>query len=395
MSCSTRQLQVLDTDYSADCVEWCPVPGYHDVMVCGTYQLAQQEAPSSSPEPVCVNHIMFFRLTCDDSGTTAAPQTRLGRLLCYHLLTEGAVCLDEFQRTDLAAILDIKWCHTTLNECPALGIADAKGTLSVWTLQGGPDSKNDDASRTRSLTQQCEAQIVEEGLVLSLDWSTGRQQSEPAVITSDSKGQLTLCQLSPTATGIQTVSQWTAHDFEAWICAFNYWEPTTVYSGGDDCRLKGWDTRTPCTHPTFVSKAHDMGVVSIHSNCHQEHRLATGSYDEHVLLWDRRNMRRPVGDVHVGGGVWRLKWHHANKDLLLAACMHNGFHILDVSKLTDGSPSVVASYMEHQSLAYGVDWCRQTISSAEMSTTGATPGKPLLASCSFYDHSLQLWEWLS
>ncbi|XP_078691350.1 diphthine methyltransferase-like isoform X1 [Branchiostoma floridae x Branchiostoma belcheri] len=382
MSSNTRQLQVLDTEYSADSVEWCPVPGYQDVMVCGTYQLAQQEAQSSSP---------------DDPGATCVPQTRLGRLLCYNLLTEDAICLSEFQRTDLAAILDMKWCHSLLKEYPGLGIADAKGNLNVWTLQSRQDSKDDDAGLSRSLTRQCEVQIVEEGLVLSLDWSTGRQQSsEPAVISSDSQGQLTLCQVPPTATGINIVSQWKAHDFEAWICAFNYWEPTTVYSGGDDCKLKGWDTRTPCTHPTFVSKAHDMGVVSIHSNCHQEHRLATGSYDEHVLLWDTRNMRGPVADVHVGGGVWRLKWHHVNKDLLLAACMHNGFHILNLSKLTaDGDdPSVVASYMEHQSLAYGVDWCRQTISSAQMSTPSATPGKPLLASCSFYDHSLQLWEWL-
>ncbi|CAH1274345.1 RBBP4 [Branchiostoma lanceolatum] len=385
MSSSTRQLQVLDTEYSADSVEWCPIPGYQDVMVCGTYQLAQQDFESQPPSD-----------TLDESGTTAVPQTRLGRLLCYHLLTEDAVHLSEFQRTDLPAILDMKWCHSSLNEYPGLAIADAKGILSVWTLQGRQDSENDDAGRScRSLTQQCEVQIVEEGLVLSLDWSTGRQQSEPAVVTSDSQGQLTLCQVSPTATGANIVSQWKAHDFEAWICAFNYWDPTIVYSGGDDCKLKGWDTRTPCTHPTFVSKAHDMGVVSIHSNCHQEHRLATGSYDEHVLLWDTRNMRRAVADVHVGGGVWRLKWHHLNKDLLLAACMHNGFHILDVSKLTDGNPTVVASYMEHQSLAYGVDWCKQTISSAQMTASGATPGKPLLASCSFYDHSLQLWEWLS
>lgn len=35
----TRNLQVFDTELSADTVEWCPVPTSNNILVCGTYQL--------------------------------------------------------------------------------------------------------------------------------------------------------------------------------------------------------------------------------------------------------------------------------------------------------------------------------------------------------------------
>ena len=40
----TTTHQTLDTIYNADSVEWCPVPGLQDLLLCGTYQLEDQDS---------------------------------------------------------------------------------------------------------------------------------------------------------------------------------------------------------------------------------------------------------------------------------------------------------------------------------------------------------------
>lgn len=112
-------------------------------------------------------------------------------------------------------------------------------------------------------------------------------------------------------------SQWQAHDLfgspiEAWIVAFNCHDPNVLFSGADDATLKGWDLRMGDSSfsPIFKNaRAHSMGVCSIQFHPHDSHLVAVGSYDEHVSLWDPRNMKAPLSLFGTGGGVWRLKWH--------------------------------------------------------------------------------------
>ncbi|XP_034547833.1 diphthine methyltransferase [Notolabrus celidotus] len=429
MACKsrTRNLQVFDTELSADSVEWCPVSPHHDILVCGTYQLQK------------------------GTGEKDATTSRTGRLYMFEFRREGAVSppLTELQRMDTAAILDMKWCHVPLAGEPVLGMAMASGEVQLYTLSNSQEEGG------RSLQSLSSLEVGVDRLALSLDWSTGRMDSSDVrVVCSDSAGCVSV--LKPAAGSLTSLSQWKAHDFEAWISAFSYWDTQLVYSGGDDCKLKGWDLRAGPSCPTFTSKRHSMGVCSIHSSPHREHILATGSYDEQVFLWDERNMRHPLSGTHTGGGVWRLKWHPTDQHLLLAACMHNDFHILNCKQpleVAGGPCPIAASYILHNSLAYGADWSRLSLEEpAPCSPPAAEPKRSvaesgahlriqyesptasfdtsleddagryipeditppstapavgpvldlnkdapsqscLLASCSFYDHMLHVWRW--
>ncbi|XP_029058199.1 diphthine methyltransferase isoform X1 [Monodon monoceros] len=284
----------------------------------------------------------------------------------------------------------MKWCHIAVAGHALLGVADASGSIELLRLvRSEQNSHTLQPFSHFALEKQC--------LALSLDWSTGkagRASDQPLkIIGSDSSGQLHLLQAHQAGPGMQAVGTWQAHHLEAWVAAFDYWQTEVVYSGGDDGLLKGWDTRTPGTSvftsrryvtegpvlgvrgqpslpaggaalPGFCSGSpfalrHSMGVCSIQSSPHCENILATGSYDEHVLLWDTRSMKEALADMPVQGGVWRLKWHPFHSHLLLAACMHGGFTIFSCQKAIEENQEVfpvTLSYTLPNSLVYGVDW---------------------------------------
>lgn len=200
-------------------------------------------------------------------------------------------------------------------------------------------------------------------------------------------------QLAPS--GLVTLQSWRAHDLEAWTASFHFSSLNLALSGGDDCAFKGWDLREDnggsdgsnsltSRAPLWVDKkSHAAGVCCIASSPFQPHSVLTGSYDEGVRLWDIRYGTRPiaVSDAKAGGGVWRLKWHPTDPQLVLAACMHGGFAVLRAST-AEGTIEVVERYPYQQSLGYGAGWCSEV----------GSDGCSVVATASFYDRLLHLWS---
>jgi len=191
------------------------------------------------------------------------------------------------------------------------------------------------------------------------------------------------------------LDKWHAHDYEPWIAAWNYWDSSVIYSGGDDLQMKGWDERQGFDRPIFVNKRFDAGVTTIQSHPHIEHLFAVGSYDNKVRLFDTRKPLKPLANVDVGGGAWRVKWHPSakRKHDLLVACMHDGFKVVRFHPSSNGSEEsllandtgheITKRFDRHESLAYGVDWSFQHHKGGSDTS---------IASCSFYDCALHLWS---
>ncbi|EGD74152.1 hypothetical protein PTSG_06161 [Salpingoeca rosetta] len=292
------------TEYTADAVECCPVPGYEDVCAVGLYQLKDDPKAADNPD---------------------APKLRCGRLHLYHLANANTT-LERLQSFDCEAILDIKWSQVTTPEHPEplLAAATAPGNVVLYRLRCNPTDGDGDGDSAGYALEEMTSTVVADGqLALSLEWSDRRQQpgcgaSERRVVVSDQNGDISELQLLPSGELVRK-SKWHAHEFPAWITAYNCWDTNIVFSGGDDCKFRVWDTRTDCSFSVAATKRHEMGVCSVQCSHLREHLLATGSYDEHVRLWDTRSFKTPLAEVHTGGGLWRLKWHPSNPRLLLCA----------------------------------------------------------------------------
>lgn len=248
--------------------------------------------------------------------------------------------------------------------------ATSGGTVDTYSLN------DTQLSNVRSVS------LESDSLVLSIDNDTESSK----IVASDSKGNITLMDIQASQ---PIIKQWNAHKFEAWTTAFDKSQKNVIYSGefcdpsrnerskrylmflgGDDSMCFAWDFRTEGEVMKLKSSTRDAGVTSFLS---RENTLLIGSYDEKLCAHDLRNLKTPLHEICLNGGIWRIK--PLNDNVLLVACMYHNFSVVEYT--TDFR--LMAEYFEHESICYGCDW-----------SPVKNNNEAIFATCSFYDHKLAI-----
>ncbi|XP_055388940.1 diphthine methyltransferase [Condylostylus longicornis] len=346
-----QTLHTVDTEYSADSVEWCLHPNFSEYFACGTYQLDD----------------------VDNNTSSQAPCRRKGRIYLFKYELKNNILKEEF-RLETAAILDMKWLNYHREEFPILGAANALGEIHIYNIQ---DNK---------LVLKSSIQLNSNDdnlLALSLEWSpnVNNELNNYKLITSDSKGCVSLLNYD----GVQLIKlkTWSAHNFEAWTCSFDKWNFNRIFTGGDDTTLNSFDIRDPQNITNnYTNYSHIAGVTAMLSHPKMENILITGSYDDRLRIFDTRNLKNSVKEVNLEGGIWRIRSDPIthNQNLLLCACMYKNFTIV---KIFDDSQNmeIKGAYEEHESICYGADWCQTFEENEKLNNL-------IMGTCSFYDHKL-------
>jgi hypothetical protein len=363
----------MDTEFCADSVEalggFLQADGLTDWFLVGNYELVSSQAQLKQGK-------LYL---CEALGEGIGEGENKGDDDGGGIRTHQVV-------GDIPAVFDVKWNLDSAN--PTAAVACADGSVLFYGLD----------TETRrlvvhegipSLTPLHQAAVSAPAACLSVCFEQleapanvddgkdkeQQQQQQQRMCVSYSDGSVRQLTRDESGAYQPTTVIPKAHDFEAWIVTMSSADADVLYSGGDDMVLKCWDVKAGARRPVWKNTHHGAGVCVITSHPSDANVLATGSYDEKVCVWDVRNMCEPTWEHESGGGVWRLRW---KDDLLLAGCMHNGFHVLDTKKKT-----VAATFKMHKSLAYGCDWL------------GAREGEPegawRVASCSFYDRLVYTW----
>lgn len=126
--------------------------------------------------------------------------------------------LRKLQSVETEGILDQKWCKNNLIT------ATSGGFIENFKF-------NEDSNEIEKLTT-LKLKIDEpDCLALSLDINVNNKVN---VAASDSKGNLSHLNLENNS----IISQWKAHDFEAWTVAFDSFNDNTIFSGENEHTLK-------------------------------------------------------------------------------------------------------------------------------------------------------------
>lgn len=252
------------------------------------------------------------------------------------------------------AILDMKFS----NDASTLVTAHSTGHLSLWRYDSGLQHIED-------------IQVADEGVLVT---SVFFHPTLPKVLATLTSGDSAMVDLQN-----MDIEMLAPHTLECWTAEFE--SPNVAFTGGDDAKLIAHDLRMQQQIWAMGPRFHDAGVVLI---LPRGSRLWTGSYDDHLRVFDVRKLDGDDGPTlfagllptekqkeNLNGGVWRLLPAPSSSQVL-ACCMYDGARILE----EEGDAVHATRYFkgDHESMCYGGDWAGDDV-----------------VTCSFYDNVVQVW----
>ncbi len=245
-------IAVLRTDLHACSVEAIDSSSF----LCGLYELDEAEQKRNGRLIVCDLDATFCSLDEADELADDLPK----------IVTSGSVETD-------GGVLD---CKVTGNTAAA---ALSTGRLDIFAISKEMNQETSCVDYTLDL--KLSRTSTEDGLFLSLDWSSGARGYYPQyssiddsafpthhIAVSTQTGSVKIYDLNDTSGSHALVSMSDAHSIygenvPAWIVAYDPFSGgTRLASGGDDCCLHIWDIRTGCSATTLRGTASDGTVDS-------------------------------------------------------------------------------------------------------------------------------------
>lgn len=354
-------------------------------LVIGCYQLNERAATAQSGDDPCGDN--------QDASSCRSGELRL-HMIGPSELSFGNEPVDIIPME--SGVLDGKWRRKPARdgEAAIFASACASGRIHLHTLKKDEKWSLSPAASTCDESNEDGASIC-----LALAWNdvvNADEEDGDRIVASYSNGAVALHDVGEVNGSIHVNEsiRWKAHSMfgcpsEVWTCSFLRGSRSVVLSGADDCTLKLWDIRETQRPVNKIGEEEfEAGVTAISPHPSLDHIFAAGSYDEHVRIFDDRKLHEPLSKVHVGGGVWRIKWHpscwkrggsrqHFGK--MLVAAMHGGCRLVEAAALLEiesDETTIISKFTAHESMAYGSDWV-----SADA-----------VASCSFYDRQVFLWD---